>query len=49
MKANTTYACVWIVTAVAIIAGLYITKDANCIWGFFFPLCINFHSETISK
>ena len=28
----------WISTAAAVIAGIYFTKDAICLWAFVFPL-----------
>ena len=28
----------WIVTAAAVIAGVYFTKDIGCLWAFAFPL-----------
>lgn len=28
----------WVVTAAAVIAGIYFTKDIVCLWAFTFPL-----------
>lgn len=41
MKATTAYACAWLATAIAISVGIYITKNANCLWALIFPLGIN--------
>ena len=41
MKFFTAYACAWIAVSAAVIVGLYLTKNANCLWGFFFPFCIS--------
>lgn len=37
MKITTTYAILWIAVSSAVIAGLYFTKNANCLWGFLIP------------
>ena len=37
MKATTAWAIMWIATSIAIIAGMYITKNANCLWAFLLP------------
>lgn len=39
MKTNIfwAYAIIWIAVSVAVIAGLIITKNANCLWGFLIP------------
>lgn len=30
------YACKWIFGSLAIVGATYITKNANCLWAFFF-------------
>jgi hypothetical protein len=37
MKSTTAWAVMWIATSIAIIAGIYITKNANCLWAFLLP------------
>ena len=32
------FASMWISTAIAIIAGLYFTKSADCLWAFVIPM-----------
>lgn len=35
-----TVASMWFATALAVIAGIFITKSANCLWAMFIPaLC----------
>lgn len=31
------YSVIWISASAAIIAGLYFTRNANCLWAFFIP------------
>ncbi len=45
MKPFTAYACAWIATSVAASIGLWITKNANCLWVFFFPACLTFKTS----
>lgn len=34
------YSMAWISTSVAVIAGMYFTKSAWCLWAFILPACI---------
>lgn len=34
------YAMAWISTSVAVVAGMYFTKSAWCLWAFVLPACI---------
>lgn len=34
------YAMAWISTSAAVIAGMYFTKSAWCLWAFVLPACI---------
>lgn len=34
------YAMAWISTSVAVIAGMYFTHSAWCLWAFILPACI---------
>ena len=34
------YAMAWISTSAAVIAGMYFTKSAWCLWAFALPACI---------
>lgn len=39
------YACAWIATSAAIIAGIYLTGSAWCLWAFFIPAMIKVTHE----
>ena len=39
------YAIIWVAVSAAIIAGLLITQNANCLWAFLIPALISFKSE----
>lgn len=45
MNGYTAYACAWIATGIAVVAGVYITKNANCLWAFLIPACIGCSSS----
>lgn len=49
MKETTAWAIMWIATSVAIIAGMYITKNANCLWAFLLPAFNGFAIKTSSE
>jgi NADH:ubiquinone oxidoreductase subunit 6 (subunit J) len=46
MKVSTAYACVWLATTLGVIAGLIITKNANCLWALLIPTCIDLNIES---
>jgi hypothetical protein len=33
---------IWIMSGAGIIAGLFLTKDANCLWAFIIPMILSF-------
>jgi hypothetical protein len=37
MKVWTTIAVIWVASSAAIIAGMYLTKSAWCLWAFLIP------------
>lgn len=37
---NTERSIMWISVSITIIIGLFITKSANCLWGFLIPLLL---------
>jgi hypothetical protein len=41
MKLGTAYACAWISAAIAVVAGLYFTRNANCLWALFISAFIS--------
>jgi len=49
MKMTTAYACTWLSTAIAVSFGIYITKNANCLWALLIPACINFSNSKNSE
>jgi hypothetical protein len=40
MKPTTAYACMWFATVIGVVAGIYFTKNANCLWTFIIPACV---------
>lgn len=36
------YAIMWIAVSAAVIAGLYFTRSANCLWAFLLPACVGY-------
>lgn len=41
MNALTAWAIVWVAVSVAVITGLYLTRDSNCLWAFVLPALIS--------
>lgn len=40
---------IWIISAVAVTIGIYITKNPGCLWTFFFPTLITYWHTTNRK
>ena len=49
MKTKSFYAIIWVAVSLAIIAGIFITKNANCLWAFFIPAFISAESRNNSE
>lgn len=49
MNENTAFAIgvasVWIATAAAVCAGLYFTRNPNCLWGMLIPVFVSFSAN----
>lgn len=43
------YAMAWISTSAAVIAGMYFTKSAWCLWAFVLPACIELKHKPKGK
>lgn len=48
MKTNIffVYAVIWIAVSAAVVAGLLITKNANCLWAFLIPAMFEISVKT---
>lgn len=46
MKSTTAYAFAWIATALAVIAGILITKESGCLWAMFIPALISVKNKS---
>jgi len=44
MKGATAYAIAWIATAFAVSVGIYLTKNASCLWTMLIPACVSYKS-----
>lgn len=45
VKANTTYALIWVSFAVAISVGIVVTGDLTALWAFFIPIFITMKDD----
>lgn len=41
MNGWSAYATIWIVTGIVVLAGVYLTHSANCLWALLIPALIN--------
>lgn len=45
MKGATAYAIMWVATSAAVIGGLIITRDANCLWALLIPSLVSYKTD----